>query len=128
MDSRSMLRSRPSVPFQGDIADKNKVTKRRRKPRQSKNTQGSLALTSLVCLASFLATCAITGFAYKHLVSKKLNKYSKNLRKSDQKQRLDVELPVNSIYNFQYQDIDGKLISLSKFVGHAALVINVASE
>ena len=38
-----------------------------------------------------------------------------------------LPLPSNSIYRLSAVDIDGKVVSLAKYAGHPAIVVNVAS-
>ncbi len=68
-----------------------------------------------------------------HIMEKEANLRKVELEKRHERNQDDkhhdrLNTLSHSIYDLQYPSIDGDLIKLSAFAGHAALVINVASE
>ena len=141
-----MLRSRPTASSQGGATNSAKMQTNRRKRLNPRNSQrgSSLRLISVITIFAIIVIISYRGY----FLPEGSNVLSNPKRKSkNQKLRMkpagstikrnpmrqgehevNHDLPSDSLYNLQFPSIDGDLISLSKFKGHAAVVINVASE
>ena len=139
-----MLRSRPttsSIPEGGGEGSSTKIKRRKvrkkRREQQRQSQRGSLSPFSciLVCVMA-ITVCVIS---YQTLSSssspspiesqiKRLRKNSVGKEHGVVRNENEMEIPPLSLYNLEFPSIDGELISFSRFVGHPAIVINVASQ
>ena len=135
-----MLRSR-TVVSQGEVKN-DRVKKRLRRKRKSEQQHKSLHLSSSIlgfCMC-FISLISVAYISYDHLYPKQLTSEDQikqqgssnvpNLRTKTTKRETTKkhDLPTDSLYNLQFPSIDGDMVQLSRFAGHSAVVINVASE
>jgi len=87
----------------------------------------------------FISLISVAYVSYDHLYPKQLTQEDQikqdssnvpNLRTKAAKREMmkKHDLPTDSLYNLQFPSIDGDMVQLSRFAGHSAVVINVASE
>lgn len=143
-----MLRSRPvttlTLQEEGEAVNTLKIGKSRKKRRNTNRQKSGIDVLSLVICSTLTFLCYFI-ISYQHLTSHPTKQQEdeqprKQLRLQNGSKRIDpiepeeeeeetmTKLPSNSLYNLQFPSINGELITFSRFLGHASLVINVASE
>ncbi len=142
-----MLRSRPvttsTLQEEGDVVNTLKIGKSRKKRRSTNRQKSGMNILLVIC--SSLTFLCYYIISYQHSTShptkhQEDEQRRKQLRLQNDSKRIDpieseeeeeetmTKLSSNSLYNLQFPSINGELISFSRFLGHASLVINVASE